>query len=261
MDIDNIYGTLDLQKKILLLLKEFHALCSEYNIIYSLGYGSLLGAVRHKGFIPWDDDADIIMKRKDFERLKESIRLSEILDFEYQTEKSMWIGRIRFKHNTGKDKYLPTIDVFVIDNVPNNYCIAKIKLFLIYMIQGMVKYKLVLEKGSIIMRICAFVTWLMGKPFSQKKKWEWYESISKIGNNDKTNFIESYNTIFEYIHISFNKNILDKVNLVPFEDTVMFIMDGYDEFLKKHYGNYMKLPKVKLGHHIHPEVSRTCKMD
>ena len=68
------------------LMKDIHAFCVKNNIHYSLAYGSLIGAVRHKGFIPWDDDIDIMMPRPDFERFsheyksEKGYRLSSVYD-------------------------------------------------------------------------------------------------------------------------------------------------------------------------------------
>lgn len=59
-------------KQVLLgILLHFHSFCEEHGLVYSLDSGTLLGAVRHKGFIPWDDDIDVIMPRQDYERLRE----------------------------------------------------------------------------------------------------------------------------------------------------------------------------------------------
>ena len=57
-----------IQRHLLLILQDVDAWCRRHGIRYSLAYGTLLGAVRHKGFIPWDDDVDLLMPRPDFER-------------------------------------------------------------------------------------------------------------------------------------------------------------------------------------------------
>ena len=72
IDITMEYLSLDQVKQIELdILKYVDAVCKEYNLRYFLSFGTLIGAIRHKGFIPWDDDIDISMPREDYERFVE----------------------------------------------------------------------------------------------------------------------------------------------------------------------------------------------
>ncbi|MEG0290920.1 MAG: LicD family protein, partial [Erysipelotrichaceae bacterium] len=74
-----------MQGRMLVVMKKIHEICEKHNLKYWLVYGSLLGAIRHEGFIPWDDDMDIMMPRKDFNTFA-SIAQKELgEDFFFQT--------------------------------------------------------------------------------------------------------------------------------------------------------------------------------
>ena len=73
--MDNSYGLLKVQKANLILLEEIDRICRKHNISYMLDAGTLLGAIRHGGFIPWDDDADIAMRRQDWEVFRRVARM------------------------------------------------------------------------------------------------------------------------------------------------------------------------------------------
>lgn len=118
-------------KKIQLeILKYVDQFCSQNNIKYALGYGTLIGAVRHKGFIPWDDDIDIIMRRNDYNRFielfsKETGRYkvwSHNLQTDYPIpyakvtdEKTLKLEGTNYYVERGVD-----IDVFPLDDLPND---------------------------------------------------------------------------------------------------------------------------------------------
>lgn len=116
------------------ILIEFDRVCKKRNIPYSLDGGTLLGAVRHKGFIPWDDDIDLIMLRKDYERFfetgKTELDTKRFFLQEHRTDPHYYVGYPRIRRNNtvysriGHEhiKYCQGvfIDVFVLDNVPDS---------------------------------------------------------------------------------------------------------------------------------------------
>ena len=87
MDIENKYGTLKVQQRLLQLLKTFDALCKKNNIVYSVSSGTMLGTIRHQGFIPWDDDVDITIERKYYNRLMAAVQESPTL----VSDKDLWL--------------------------------------------------------------------------------------------------------------------------------------------------------------------------
>lgn len=123
------------QLEMLKLIKKIDGICKENNIKYCLAYGTTLGAIRHKGFIPWDDDADIHMSIEDYKKF-ESIwhkRYSDDEEFflqNYKTDKKypMLLPKIRNRQIDIKEKYFESmdiqegiwIDIFVVAHLSNN---------------------------------------------------------------------------------------------------------------------------------------------
>lgn len=105
-----------MQEVDLMLLRQFKELCAKNNIEYWLHAGTLLGAVRHGGFIPWDDDIDIAMTRDNFNRLESALVNDKdmVLNYHYIVNDCQKIGRVYFMDLYGKDD-LVFIDIYIYD--------------------------------------------------------------------------------------------------------------------------------------------------
>lgn len=245
MDKENKFGTLNIQKELLVLLKEFHSFADSYQIKYSLAYGSLLGAVRHKGFIPWDDDLDIIVDRSNYLKIIDAVGKQKVLEIERATKRILFLDRLRLYKENSDNSYNATLDVFILDSVPDNIFFAKLKMYFIFMLMGMMKSNFNVRKGGAILKCCSLLTFLIGKFFPYKLKYRWFHSVSAWGNNKKTKFLRCYNASFEDVHCLFQSSIMDNVFLAPFEGCFFYIMEGYDQFLKSRYGDYMTPPSFE----------------
>lgn len=260
MDVENKYGTLAIQQELLTLLKEFHACCVANNVKYSLAYGSLLGAIRHKGFIPWDDDVDVIVTRNEFKKLQKVMQNTSTFHWDYMTKTALWVGRVRMKNRKLTTTEIPpTIDVFIFDNVPDNAFLAKLKLLSILFAMGMVKGKPDLSRFKFVMKVAALLSWLFGRLLPSNIKYSLIEFLSECCNLTESRNISCYNTVFLYMGKIFSKSMMSGYDNIQFEDTTLSIMKGYDEFLTTTYGDYMTPPKEKVGHHLHPEFGPKYK--
>lgn len=250
MDLKNEYGTLDVQKGLLILLKEFHSFCTLNKIEYSLAWGSLLGAVRHKGFIPWDDDLDVMMDRKNYNRFVQRICKSSKLICHFN-ENGLWIDKIRLKFVNSKNKFLPTLDIFIVDNAPDGNIQKKILMLKIMILQGMLKKNMNISKGSFVMRLCSLLTYLLGKVVSDKTKLSLYSKWSQKYNGCKTNKLAIYNSEFAYLHYLYDSDMMNSYSFVPFEDIEISIINKFDSCLRIMYGNYMIPPLNKSPKHMY----------
>lgn len=250
MDIDNQYGTLKIQKKLMGLLKNFHQFCVENGVKYSLDWGTLLGAIRHKGFIPWDDDLDIMVDRANYNKLLKCI--GEDNRFMYD-ETNLWIGRVRMANDDSTDIYPPTIDVLIMDNAPDGKLRRKLRLLLVKLLQGTLKKNpkniSKFKKVGVIMRIIAMLTYYAGKPFSYATKIYCYNKLAQLSNKKNTKEITSYYEEYSCLGKYYSKNLMQEIILVPFEDMEAYVVKDYHNCLVTQFGeNYLTPIKTRLNH-------------
>jgi len=263
--MDNSYGMLALQKVNLYILQEIDRICKKYKINYTLDSGTLLGAIRHGGFIPWDDDADIAMTRSNFEAFRRIVKreLSDKLEFimpnEFKngkvfydfTPRIIYKPSARHKKNDKRDPYEGKlnhlwVDIFIIDKLPKSKPLQRLTLFsqkLIYLFSMGHRKKLDLKKYKGSMKIAVSVFSIIGKIISMKCLFRLQDRLSKLfykSRKSSTLYYSNYQP--DYIDIKVNKDWYEKYLNIKFEDTVLSIIDEYDSVLQLVYGDYMTPP-------------------
>jgi len=232
------YGVKGIQQDLMPLLKYVDGFLREQGIEYSLTYGSLLGQVRHGGFIPWDDDLDIMLDRQSYRKL---ISVKDKLDKDFRFEKGTWLPRIFAKasHQDIADRVF--VDIFVMDRVPKSGFKAGFKLGLIDFLMGMMHRKLNLSMYSVKWKPAIFVSWLVGRLFPMRWIQRWFDKVSAWGG--KEGDMKIYNGIFKYVNgKQYSPNVMDGYKDADFDGLKVRIVQNPDIFLRETYGDYMTPP-------------------
>ena len=241
------------------IAKEVDRICKKHNIKYFLLGGTLIGAVRHKGFIPWDDDLDIGMLRSDYDKFfkiaqNELCEKYEIVDWKkdpyypHPMAKVVKKGTI-YRENKRKDKgnHGIWIDLFPYDKSNVDDRKRKKTYFRLKLLRSLIRAK------------CNYQTWngqqgikigkylknipprLLSILFSKKYLVKKYEEIVK-NNYELKEYKFFENGVQDYNKFQFSKDLFDNIIWVDFEGYKFPIIDKYDEFLRQIYGDYMILP-------------------
>lgn len=240
------------------ILKYVDQFCNQYNIMYSLGGGTLIGAVRHQGFIPWDDDIDIYMHRVDYEKFifhwdnhhTSNYRLS--LAEDKNSEHLGHCSKIYDKKIILVEKNQKTlngfIDIFVYDAVSNNpnkihhiilkhKLLAKVNRSLQKRINYLQKYSKV---QKVLTKLFHFTYQLMINQINSLKiKYASSEYVCMLSEYD--HWQKSY----------MPKKFFEKTIRFDFEGEKLPVMNGYHEYLSLFYGDYMSLPPKEHQKPIH----------
>lgn len=246
----------EIQEYSLKVLLNVHEFCRDHGIQYSLAYGTLIGAVRHKGFIPWDDDIDIIMTRENFERFIHEYKSDDSYLLVSPEDKNSFIAFARVcdmknsiivtrspwsKYETGI-----WIDIFPLDSISDNEAEHKSrwkKLNLWWKITGIARgakanafclegtnYKILLKKIVFLNGI--FVRNSIERFISKIKSAEYSGSLhcAQLACCDEYGFYE--------------KKDFEEYTTLEFEGHRFCAIKEYDKLLRLLYGNYMVLPPL-----------------
>ena len=246
------------------LLKEIDWICRKYRIQYMLDSGTLLGAVRHKGFIPWDDDADVVFTRPNYEKFLKGAERELPKGMTLLRPQDIRGGRVFYDFTTrilydnsrvhednaqmrfyeGKLNHL-WVDLFVLDRLPEGKFGAFFAKFLQKVVYGMAighRDQIDFSKYSLADKVRVGVLSTVGKlipmPFLIKLQTvlaakDWKKKTDK-------RYYSNYQP--DYLYVTLDADWCEETVDLEFEDTVLMAPKGYDHVLTWIYGDYMKLP-------------------
>jgi len=230
----------EIHEELLCQLRDIVAICDRHGIEYNMMCGSLLGAVRHKGFIPWDDDIDLLITRENFEKLRKIY--PEECDKRFElTYLNTWTPRVM---NRDPEKAAAFTDFFILDSVPPAGWKRKVWYLKLHILQGMMKKNVDYSRFNLKNKIMLFGTHILGLPFSTEWKAKMYEKIST--QNPPSDEVCMSNGAFGLGQHIWNPEQFKEKITVKFEDVDVLIPAKYDEVLTVLFGpDYMTPPPVE----------------
>lgn len=249
-----------LQNTLLIIANEIKRICDKNSIEYTMIGGTLIGAIRHKGFIPWDDDMDFVMTRMNYDKFLNCCRKDlddEFFVLNWSTNSFYGDGftKIMLKDTVaiekGKEnvKY-PTnvfVDIFPFDAIPREKRKQRVQKWITYvcirLLQQKANKQYVYMKGR--KRLIYLYLWITSHAFSRDfliKVCEWQ---MKKYNTEKSGLLTSITGFYGYDKEIVDEKIFDEYTELIFENTSFKAISRYDEYLKIVFGDYMQLPPVE----------------
>ena len=233
------------------ILQNVHDFCVAHGIHYSLAYGTLLGAIRHKGYIPWDDDIDIAMLRPDYEKFMREYK-DEVYRFcECRLDKDIHIGFGKVEDTrtiiieAGNTKNLGvTIDVFPIDDLCDSYeeSVSYFKSFKWNWLIRKAKYRELSIVKSWWKRVAVVLLKILFLPLSVHELTLKNIQRAKAHVNAQSRYVglicDPNGTMVEIME----RKIWSEYQLTPFENRQFYAVKDANGYLSHEYGDYMKLP-------------------
>ena len=253
----------EIQQMELGIMEYIHKVCQKIGVKYFLAYGSLIGAVRHQGFIPWDDDMDICMLREDYEKLQDYLIANPDERYEVMSYKNNLNYVYPFMKVQDNHTYLLEedvridsnmgiyVDIFPVDGYEDDVQfknkmtkLIKKRQLSCYTFKGITNTKSVLN--SLLRYVSVIIFY-----FTNTNKY-----VAQIEELAKSRKVSDYEQVDYLIYKDMNKPVwrrewLEQVTTGTFEGKEFTIPKNYHEILTSDYGDYMQLPPVeqRVSHH------------
>lgn len=247
-----------LQIHILQIFEVVKNIIEKHNLNYMAIGGTAIGAVRHGGFIPWDDDLDIAMPRKDYDKLMELLKTELPPHLEVRTHNNSEHYCIKFskvmdKSTTVIEGLFPSypdldegvyVDIMPIDGLPDCACLRKyhvLKLSVLNKLDAYTTYSFEFfhdRYSKLLFKTFSWLRYILPKGFLRSL---YFKEVSKYS------VLSCSEMGFKWPYPRFRNIVLPSAYLqdtaeMPFENTTIRMIKNYDEYLTLHFGDYMKLP-------------------
>lgn len=249
------------------VLAEIHKICMEQGLRYSLSGGTLLGAIRHGGFIPWDDDIDILMPRPDYDKLVEYCKENDtpfnLLCHETDSRYGYLFAKATAKNTVIEEdvgdlngiKMGVYVDIFPIDGLANTYeeALKEFKATKLNreMLVARNWKKFVRSKTrSWKYEPIRFAFFLASRFTTRQRLINKLQSKFRKNNFDKCDYVAAIFGLYREKEI-IKKEVLDEFIDITFEGMTFRAIKRYDDYLSSVYGDYMQLPpeEKRVSHH------------
>jgi len=233
------------------LLRMFDALCRAWDVKYSLDSGTLLGAVREKGFIPWDDDVDVALTRGEYERFRDRARVEPLPEHVTFSEYAAQHPRVWLRRPGRPGAW---IDLFIYDGISANPVARRLKILGCRFFLAFTKTP---ESLAVSRRVGkhrgargALMTlgYALGRPFSPKLKANLMNAFCKHAFRGNGTWMHRSNDQYSWVRMIFPASCMTRYTRLPFEDEMLMATADYDAVLRICYGPDYMTPKRAASH-------------